>query len=56
MPNHVKNQISFKGDPEEIRKLLEWVKNDEFGLGTIDFDKIIPTMPPTITGSNIAFV
>lgn len=54
MPNHVKNQISFKGDPEEIRKLLEWVKNDEFGMGTIDFDKIIP-MPEGMSREPLSY-
>lgn len=42
MPNHVVNIISLKGSPEEIKKLRETVKNDEYGLGTIDFNKIIP--------------
>ena len=47
MPNHVTNRISFRGDPEAIRRMLEAVKNDEEGYGSIDFNKIIP-MPPEL--------
>ena len=48
MPNHVKNIIRFKGKEEDIKALLESIQvdkrdgEDEFGLGTIDFNKIIP--------------
>lgn len=42
MPNHVTNRIEIFGEKSEIDRLLEAVKNDEFGLGTIDFNKIIP--------------
>lgn len=42
MPNHVTNRISFRGDPEAIHRMLEAVKNDEEGYGSIDFNKIIP--------------
>ena len=47
MPNHVTNRISFRGDPEAIHRMLEAVKNDEEGYGSIDFNKIIP-MPPEL--------
>ena len=47
MPNHVKNTLSFSGDPKRISEMKEKIKNDEYGLGTIDFEKIIP-MPENI--------
>ena len=42
MPNHVTNIIEIKGDPARIKSLFEAVKNDEYGLGSIDFNKLIP--------------
>lgn len=42
MPNHVTNVIKLTGDRKLIRKLMEQIQNDELGLGTIDFNKIIP--------------
>ena len=48
MPNWVENHVYLKGDPEQIQTLLERVKNDEYGLGTIDFNKIIP-MPESLS-------
>lgn len=42
MPNHVTNIIELKGDRVEINNLLETIKSDEIGLGSIDFEKIIP--------------
>ena len=42
MPNHVENVIELHGDPKRIRAMLEQIQNDEFGLGTIDFQKVIP--------------
>ena len=47
MPNHVTNIIELNGDKLEIKNLLETIKNDEIGLGSIDFEKIIP-MPDNI--------
>lgn len=47
MPNHVENIITLKGDEKEIREMLEAIKNDDFGLGTLDFNKIIP-MPESL--------
>lgn len=47
MPNHVTNIIELNGDRLEIKNLLETIKNDEIGLGSIDFEKIIP-MPDNI--------
>ena len=42
MPNHVANRISLRGDPKEIRSMLEAIRSDEFGIGSVDFNKIIP--------------
>ena len=42
MPNHVENRIEFSGDARQIKAMLESIKNDEYGIGTIDFNKIIP--------------
>lgn len=47
MPNHVTNIIEIKGDPARVKALFESVKNDEYGLGSIDFNKLIP-MPPEL--------
>ena len=47
MPNYVRNVLTLSGDEEKIKELLETVKNDEFGIGTIDFEKVIP-MPDYI--------
>ena len=47
MPNHILNVITLKGTPERITEILEKIKDDEIGIGSIDFEKIIP-MPPNI--------
>ena len=52
MPNHITNRIKLIGDPAEVCRLLEAVKNDEYGIGTLDFEKIIP-MPENIYRGNL---
>ena len=52
MPNHVTNVIKLNGDRKQIRELLEQIQSDELGLGTIDFEKIIP-MPENIYRDNL---
>ncbi len=47
MPNHIKNIITLKGDEQKIREMLEAIQYDELGLGTVDFNKIIP-MPESL--------
>ena len=47
MPNHVENHIEFSGDTRQIKTMLESIKNDEYGIGTIDFNKIFP-MPESL--------
>lgn len=53
MPNHVTNIVSFNDVAEDkVREILEAIKNDEFGIGSIDFNKIIP-MPDNIFRGNL---
>lgn len=47
MPNHVTNFIELIGDEEKIAELKERFKQDGYGLGTLDFNKIIP-MPEAL--------
>ena len=47
MPNHVENNIILKGDEQKIREMLEAIQNDDYGLGTVDFNKII-NMPESL--------
>lgn len=41
MPNTIRNVIRFTGDTERIKQVLESVKADEHGMGSIDFNKIL---------------
>lgn len=52
MPNHITNRIEIKGDADRIGSIMEKIKNDEAGIGTIDFEKIIP-MPDNIFKGNL---
>ena len=47
MPNHVINLVTLRGDETKIAELLEAIKNDEIGRGSIDFNKIVP-MPEAL--------
>ena len=47
MPNHVENHISLQGDPAQIRTMLKAIQSDEYGIGSVDFNKIIP-MPESL--------
>ena len=47
MPNHVENHIEYSGDARHIRTMLESIKTDKYGIGTVDFNKIIP-MPESL--------
>ncbi|GHU80732.1 hypothetical protein FACS1894191_6640 [Clostridia bacterium] len=42
MPNHVKNIVTFQCDEDKRREILEKIKDDALGIGSIDFNKIIP--------------
>lgn len=52
MPNHVTNRIKITGDPDTVKHILNKIKSDEFGVGTMDFEKIIP-MPENIFRGNL---
>ena len=52
MPNHITNRIKLIGEPQEVSRVLEAVRNDKYGIGTIDFEKIIP-MPEDIYRGNV---
>ena len=54
MPNHITTRIKITGDPEAVKRVLNKIKKDEFGMGTIDFEKIIP-MPKNIFKGNLWF-
>ena len=47
MPNHVENHIEFNGDKQQIDAMLNKIKSDKYGTGTIDFKKII-SIPETL--------
>lgn len=47
MPNYVANIVTFDGDEKRIKDMLLAIQNDEFGTGSISFNKIIP-MPPEL--------
>ena len=43
MPNNITNELNFKEcTAERCREILEAIKMDDVGVGSIDFDKIIP--------------
>lgn len=47
MPNHVTNNIRLSGDDKRIAQMLDEVKSDDLGIGTLDFNKVIP-MPESL--------
>ena len=51
MPNHIRNKLKFKGNCLKIKSLLKCIADKEIGIGSIDFNKIIP-MPDSIECSN----
>lgn len=50
MPNHVTNIITYEGDRKQIAEMLDAIKNDKFGIGTVDFNKIIHMPDDIYTG------
>jgi len=42
MPNYIHNEVRFSGNQKEVDEVLEFIKNEELGLGSIDFNKIVP--------------
>lgn len=54
MPNWIQNNLKFDASDEEMQNILEAIKDDEKGIGSIDFNKITP-MPESLNiecGSN----
>ena len=47
MPNHVTSVITLSGDESRIKAMLEQIKNDEIGIGSVDFNKVLP-MPESL--------
>jgi len=52
MPNHITNRLRFNADSEKVKEILEAIKQDKIGVGSIDFNKIIP-MPNDIFRGNL---
>ena len=50
MPNHVTNIIQCSGDERRINEMLQAIQNDQFGPGSISFNKIIPMPDYVFTG------
>ncbi len=42
MPNHITNIVAVSGDESRIQAMLKEIQTDEYGLGSVDFNKIIP--------------
>ena len=55
MPNHVTNILVVSGDDEQRQAMFEAIKQDKFGLGSLDFNKVIP-MPEHIFQGNLGQV
>ena len=56
MPNWVQNNLKLNASDEEMQNILEAIRDDEKGIGSIDFNKITP-MPESLkieSGSNTA--
>ena len=42
MANNVTNIIELRGTPDRVQELLDSIANEEYGCGSISFEKIIP--------------
>lgn len=42
MPNHITNIVTVSGDESRIQAMMKAIQTDEYGLGSVDFNKIIP--------------
>ena len=51
MPNHITNIIAVSGDERRIQAMLKEIQIDEYGVGSVDFNKIIP-MPDDMDSHN----
>ena len=52
MPNHVTTILTVSGDEAQKQAMFEAIKSDEIGLGSLDFNKVIP-MPGHIFRGNL---
>jgi len=53
MPNHVTNVLSINNtSSERVQEILEAIKYDDKGIGSVDFEKIIP-IPDNIYRGNL---
>lgn len=52
MPNHVTNILVVTGDEDQRQAMFEAVKQDKYGLGSLDFNKVIHT-PGNIYQGNL---
>lgn len=50
MPNHISNKLKVIGTDDQVKEVMEFIKIDSEGIGTIDFNKITP-MPKWVYGS-----
>ncbi len=51
MPNHITNIIAVSGDERRIQAMLKEIQIDEYGVGSVDFNKII-SMPDNADSYN----
>ena len=42
MSVRITNRLLFKGEPNRIAKIFEEIKCDEKGIGTLDYNKLLP--------------
>ena len=47
MPNHVTNRLTIHAEGKQLEEILDAIKSDETGRGSIDFNKLIP-MPESL--------
>ena len=47
MPNHVTNRLTIHAEGKRLEEILDAIKSDEAGRGSIDFNKLIP-MPESL--------
>lgn len=53
MPNHITNIVEFSGvSDKDIKKILNQIKDEKDGIGSLDFNKVIPT-PSDIYQGNL---
>ncbi|MGM1048377.1 MAG: hypothetical protein ACQEXX_19870 [Bacillota bacterium] len=51
MPNYITNKMRVIGTEAQVSEVLEFIKLDDEGVGTIDFNKITP-MPRWVYGNS----